>query len=54
MRTLKYIFVVVLLLCTTLTSCTPDDSVHENEILHTEVLGTKGGVEELDGSGDLN
>lgn len=49
MKTLKYIFVVVLLLCTTLTSCTPDDSVRENEILHTEVLVTKGGIKELDG-----
>lgn len=49
MKTLKYIFVVVLLFCTTFTSCTPDDSVHENEILHTEVLGTRGSDKELDG-----
>ena len=48
MKTLKYILVLAVLLCANLTSCTPDDSVTENEVLHTEVLATKGGQGELE------
>ncbi len=41
MRTLKYILIAILL-GVNLTSCTPDDSVTENETLQTEVLSTDG------------
>ncbi len=41
MKTLKYILVAILL-GVNLVSCTPDDSVQENETLHTEVSFTKG------------
>ncbi len=43
MKTLKYILLLTLFLCVNLTSCTPDDSVSENEKLHTEVVATRGG-----------
>ncbi|WP_160111996.1 hypothetical protein [Aquimarina sp. AU58] len=41
MRTLKYILIAILL-GVNFASCTPDDSVKENEILKTEVLSTDG------------
>ncbi|WP_158447793.1 hypothetical protein [Aquimarina longa] len=50
MKTLRYILVVVVLLCANFTSCTPDDSVTETETLHTEVLGGTGNQEELKGN----
>lgn len=48
MRTLKYILIAILL-GVNLTSCTPDDSVTENETLKTEVLSTDGDDETLEG-----
>ncbi|QKX04040.1 hypothetical protein HN014_03675 [Aquimarina sp. TRL1] len=42
MKTLKFVFLIVVLTCMNLIACTPDDSVQENETLHTEVLSTKG------------
>ncbi len=48
MKTLKHILLIALLLCVNLTSCTPDDSVTENEKLHTEVLNTTGEDEGLE------
>lgn len=54
MKTLKYILVLAVLLCANLTSCTPDDSVTENEVLHTEVVATKGEKEVVDDDGDLD
>ncbi len=48
MKTLKHILLIALLLCVNLTSCTPDDSVTENEKLHTEVLNTDGEDEVLE------
>ncbi|WP_161634378.1 hypothetical protein [Aquimarina pacifica] len=41
MKNLKYIALAILL-GINLVSCTPDDSVQENETLHTEVSFTKG------------
>ncbi|WP_103072116.1 hypothetical protein [Aquimarina sediminis] len=54
MKNLKFIFVLALLLCANLISCTPDDSVAENETLHTEVLCTNGNNGEIDEGGELN
>ncbi|MDY8134661.1 hypothetical protein [Aquimarina sp. 2201CG5-10] len=48
MKNLKYLLVLALLLCANLTSCTPDDSVQENETLHTEVLFSDGEDGDLD------
>ncbi|WP_438425733.1 hypothetical protein [Aquimarina macrocephali] len=51
MRTLRYILLAILL-GVNLVSCTPDDSVKENETLQTEVLSTSGndeGIEEDEG-----
>ncbi|MFC5048427.1 hypothetical protein ACFSTE_13805 [Aquimarina hainanensis] len=42
MKTLKFVFLIVVLTCMNLIACTPDDSVQENETLHTEVLSTTG------------
>lgn len=47
MKTLKYILLAILL-GVNLASCTPDDSVKENEILKTEVLSTSGNDEVLE------
>ncbi|WP_158250460.1 MULTISPECIES: hypothetical protein [Aquimarina] len=47
MKTLRYLLVLTILLCINLTSCSPDDSVTENETLHTEVLGTDGDNEKI-------
>ncbi|WP_160114005.1 MULTISPECIES: hypothetical protein [Aquimarina] len=54
MKTLKHILLIALLLCVNLTSCTPDDSVTENEKLHTEVLSTKGDQDVLEDDGDID
>ncbi|PKV53166.1 hypothetical protein ATE84_5302 [Aquimarina sp. MAR_2010_214] len=51
MKTLKYILIAVLL-GVNLASCTPDDSVKENETLQTEVLCTKGEDEVIE-EGDI-
>lgn len=51
MKTLKYILLAILL-GVNFVSCTPDDSVKENETLQTEVLSTTGtneGLEEDEG-----
>ncbi|WP_159099318.1 hypothetical protein [Aquimarina spinulae] len=47
MRTLKYILIAILL-GVNFASCTPDDSVKENETLQTEVLSTTGDDEILE------
>ena len=49
MKTLKFVFLIVVLTCMNLIACTPDDSVQENETLHTEVLSTKGAEDSLEG-----
>lgn len=54
MKTLRHILVLALLLCANLTSCTPDDSVTENESLHTEVLCSRGSQDLLEEDGDIN
>ncbi len=54
MKTLKHILLIALLLCVNLTSCTPDDSVTENEKLHTEVVSTKGDKDVLEEDGDID
>ena len=47
MKTLKYILIAILL-GVNFASCTPDDSVKENEILKTEVLSTNGSDTEIE------
>ncbi len=47
MRTLRYILLAILL-GVNFVSCTPDDSVKENETLQTEVLSTKGDKEVIE------
>ncbi|MBG6130297.1 hypothetical protein IWQ47_001620 [Aquimarina sp. EL_43] len=47
MKTLKYILIAILL-GVNFASCTPDDSVKENETLKTEVLSTDGDDEGIE------
>ncbi|WP_159025421.1 hypothetical protein [Aquimarina sp. Aq78] len=47
MKTLRYILLAILL-GVNIVSCTPDDSVKENETLQTEVLSTSGDDEVLE------
>lgn len=47
MRTLRYILLAILL-GVNLVSCTPDDSVKENETLQTEVISTTGNDEVIE------